>query len=421
LFDLSHSFRKIAAPKAAVFFLCVFFFFFLAASAPQAETETSGTNREAMLSWYQDQTGQKVWTGEAKSAFWFWEHWRFGVKALGEWVQPGPGRENDTGSAGGGHVHGARMAAESIPAATTTATGMQANQLDAVSGASSRVTTDPEGHGRIEGALSLQRDIASANPGFVGGAIRYSGETDFHSVMAGANGGVELFQRNTALAGNLGAGFDIADPGESPPGERDRWPTSTSRFSAGVQLGQLLTPRARLGCSYAFTAILGPQENPYRRALVHTTLFPEHLPEARLRHVFGTEIGLYLGRGFAFFHREGLYFDSWGVQSLIPETGLPIEIGSRWMLTPRHRWYSQAPAGFYRNRYHVLDGGWLSGDPRLSRLQGNDFGLDLEYALRPGDRAPAFSVSVSYSDLKDLEAGTRTQSMRLALLFRNPD
>lgn len=362
-----------------------------------------------MLSHYQDETGQKVWTGEGKYAFRFWDHWRLGLKALGEWVEPGPGREGDTTAPGGHHHLAAKIASD------------EALEFDAVSGASSRVTSDPDGHGRVEGSLSLQRMFSGEDPGYAGGSLRYSGETDFHSVMAGVNGGMELFQRNTALAGNVGGGFDYADPSEPPPGEATRWPTTTARVTAGAQLGQLLSARTRLGFSYAFSALLGPQESPYRRALVHTTLFPEHLPETRFRHVLGGELGIYLGKGVAFFHREGLYFDSWGVQAVIPETALPIEIGSRWMVTPRHRWYSQAPARFYAANYHELTGGWLSGDPRLGRLEGNDVGIDLEYSLEPDDRSPALGLSFTFSDLRDRDVGSRTRSFSVAVSFRNPD
>ncbi len=394
--------------------------FALFSAALCADTDLAGTNQEVLLSQYQDQTGQKVWSGKAKSAIRFLGHWRLAFKGEGEWVKPGLGREKDTGIVNLEPTHHHGSARTTLGSFSTFNAATPTSQVDAVSSASSRITTEPGGHGRFEGAVSLQRSLSGTHSGFLGSAFSYSGESDFQSAMLGLNGGLDFFAGNTVLVGNLGGGIDRADPKESPPGEGFRWPTRTSRMLAGIQIGQLLTSRARLGLSYAFSAILGPQENPYRRALVHTTLFPEKLPETRFRHVFGTEVGLYLGGGIAFFHREGIYFDTWGVQSIIPETALPMEMGSRWMLTPRHRWYSQTPARFYKTKYHYLDEGWLSGDPRLSRLQGNEYGLDLEFMLRPGEGASSLSLSGTYAELKDLGAGTRSRSLTLAILFRNP-
>jgi hypothetical protein len=375
-----------------------------------AQTDLAGTRGEALLARYSDATGQSVWSGEGKALLRFAGTWRLGLKALGEWVQPGTPKAGDT-TAPGGHVHGARLG----PAGWAAAEGFQA---DAVSGASSRVSSDPDGHGRVEGEADLMRDLVD-RPAYFGAVAHYSRESDFQSVLGTLAAGAEFFDRNTAVAAQLGLGLDIADPEQPPPGESDRWPTRTRRFSAAAQLGQLLSARLKLGLSYAFSAITGPQENPYRRALVHTTLFPERLPETRLRHVAGVEANVYLGRGVALHHRDGLYFDSWGVQALIPETALPIEIGTRWMLTPRHRWYSQSAARFYEPNYHVLAGGWLSGDPRLSRLEGNDLGVELEYALSEGD-APSLGLSVTGSWLEDRLSGATARSVRVTLAYRLP-
>ena len=374
----------------------------------RAETDLAGTRREGLLARYQDATGQSVWSGAGKAAFGFAGRWRLGLKALGEWVQPGTPKAGDSASSGG-HVHGARLAYADAALAA-----------DAVTGASARVSSDPDGHGRAEGEASLTRDFAGERPAYAGVSLHYSLESDFQSAFAGLSWGAEFFERNTALAAQAGMGLDIADPPEPPPGESGRWPTRTGRFSAAAQWGQVLSPRLKAGLAYGFTAILGPQENPYRRALVHTTLFPERLPETRFRHAAGAEADLYLGLGMALHHREGVFADSWGLRAWIPETALAIELGPRWMLTPRHRWYAQTAARFYEPNYHTLPEGWLSGDPRLSRISGHDAGLDLEYALREGFDAPSLGLSASFSRLEDGLAGSAARSARIAITFRDP-
>ena len=362
---------------------------------------------------YWDGSNQQVSTVAGKAWLTLNPDWQLGIKALGEWIRI-PGMP-DTGS----HDHSAHMH-DGHDGHEGDDPGGASMDVDAVSGASIRAHAHHgSGEGRGEATLSLQRGLRGAAPASLGASVRYSGESDFHSTMATLNGGIELFQRNTALTGYMGAGLDFSDPTEAPPGQASLWPASSSRVAAGVQLGQLLSPRLQGGLSYAFSALAGTLENPYRRARIVTTLFPERLPNARYRHVVGAELGGYLGLGVALFHREGGYMDSWGVRAWIPETALPIEIGNRWMIVPKHKYYYQLPADFYQTSYPSLEG-WYSGDVRLGHLEGHEFAMDLEYSLGEGALASSIAVSASLSDFTYLSGNRKERSYVVALSWKKP-
>ncbi len=381
-------------------------------AAASAQTGAYRTRYETWSAHYWDAQGQQVTTLAGKAWLSLAPDWRLGVKGLGEWIRI-PGAPDTGGHAHSHHAHGDDHAGEDPGGAST--------DIDAVSGASIRAHGHHgSGEGRGEATLSLRRDLPGANPAFVGAGARYSGESDFHSAMATLNGGIELFKRNTAVTGYLGAGLDYSVPDAAPPGEASLWPSASTRLAAGVQVGQLLSPRLQAGLSYAITSLAGTLENPYRRARILTTLFPERLPDLRHRHVAGAEIGAYLGFGAAVFHRQGAYADSWGVRAWIPETALPVELGERWLVTPRHKYYYQLPADFYRTSYSAREGHY-TGDIRLGHLEGHELGVEAEYALGPGTRAPALTANFSWSDLRYLSGGSRDRSFVVGLAFRMPE
>ncbi len=374
------------------------------------QTGVSLTGQEVLTSQYWDGSGQLVSTVEGKFGFPLAPDWRLGIKALGEWIRiPGV---PDTSNPHAGHNHGDHGGHDPGGAST---------DVDAVSGASIRAHGHHgTGEARGEATLSLRRNWQGSNPASLAGSLRYSGESDFHSSMAAVSGGKELFQRNTAISGFLGGGLDYSVPTDPPPGEADLWPAAAIRLAAGAQVGQLLSPRVQAGVSYAFSMLAGTLENPYRRARIITTLFPERLPDTRYRQVGAIEMGAYLGFGIAAFHCQGGYFDSWGIKAWIPETAIPVEIGKRWLITPRHKYYYQLPADFYRTSYTAREG-WYTGDIRLGHLEGNEFGFEVEYSLGSSPLASTLSLSGSLSDLDYLSGNKNERSFVVSLNWKRQE
>ena len=382
-----------------------------------AQSETTKAKSEVWVLHYWDEAHQLVTTVTGKSWLPLSSQWFLGVKGLTEWIRLAE-EEHAVAHPMDHTDHTNHTDMNNDPGGGTM------GDVDAVSGASIQGHSHKGlGEARGEGSLSLRRIWAGSNPGSLGASFRYSGESDFHSGMLTLNGSREFFQRNTALSGYVGAGMDYSNPTESPPGQRGLWPANSGRLAASVQVGQLLSPRIQVGMSYAISYLEGMLENPYRRARVITTLFPEQLPETRVRHVFGAEIGSYMGYGVALFHREGAYFDSWGVRSWIPETGLPIEVGKRWLLTPKHKYYYQLPASFYKTAYSKSDYQLekdLAGDVRLGHLEGNDYSLTIEYSLRAETNASSLSLSGTYFDFVNLSGQTKMKSYVVAMGWKSP-
>jgi hypothetical protein len=372
------------------------------------QTGLTKSNQEVMLAQYSDRANQEVSTLEGKGSIPINTAWSLGIKGLGEWIRV-------QGMSGSAHQH--------------TATGHEGHgdhdpggasmEMDAVSGASIQGHMHHgSGEGRGEATIALRHDWQGKDPASLSTSLRYSGEADFHSSMATLSGGLELFERNTAVSGYLSTGMDYSAPDESPPGQANDWPATSSRLAGGIQIGQILSPRIHSGVSYSLTVLSGTLENPYRRARIISTLFPERLPNFRIRNGGGLEIGGYLGYGMGLFHREGVYLDSWGIAAWIPETALQIELGNRWMLIPKHKYYYQLSADFYKTAYANLDG-WHTGDIRLGHLESEAYSFSIEYSLGEGPNAASLSLSGISETLTYLSDGNRSKSFIVALSWRS--
>ena len=169
-------------------------------------------------------------------------------------------------------------------------------------------------------------------------------------------------------------------------------------------LAGALSPRLVASAGAAFTHQGGTLANPYRRAIVRTSLFPEEVPDLRERFTGFVSLSAYLGRGFALHLRQGLYADSWGVVAFIPEVGLAGEIFQGALVTAHYRMYSQSAAWFYQARYHDIED-IMTGDARLGPLREHAAGADAAWTFI-GERGGfgAVSIEIGYeASLLDYE------------------
>lgn len=266
---------------------------------------------------------------------------------------------------------------------------------------------------RFEGTagLTLSGDLSELElPSEVGATLRAGTEPDYGSVSAGISGKTELFERNTVLSASLGAGRDTVSPVEAPPGEAARWPASHQRLTAGITVSQVLSPRLVASGGVAGTLQRGTLENPYRRAIVRTSLFPERVPDARDRLTAALGLSWYPGAGFAVHLRQGFYADSWGVLAAVPEVGLARDFGDRLLLLGRYRFYRQLAADFYQARYEDL-APILTGDARLGRIREHVGGLEARWVFlgtpgEPGAVTAILGYELSILRYEDLPTDT---------------
>lgn len=271
--------------------------------------------------------------------------------------------------------------------------------MDAITSASVSVTGgDKLEKTRLEGTLGAIYDRAvEGAPTRFQGYLRTSQENDYQSYSGRIRVSSELLERNTTVAAFVGYGHDLISPIKAPPGEDDRWPASHDRWIGGASVSQLLSQTVVLSGGVGLTRMSGTLENPYRRALVLTTKFPERLPHERFRVTAFVALDWYLFWDTALHVRQGAYFDDWGVKAWIPEAALVKDFGQDLQLSIRYRYYLQSRASFYGSIYGALQP-LLSGDDRLGPIVNHAPGLELIWTVsgnrgRPG----AFSVKAGYT------------------------
>jgi hypothetical protein len=261
-------------------------------------------------------------------------------------------------------------------------TGHSHDDVDAITSASVSVTggerLDKTRYEGIVGATLFRG--TSESPSRLGILFRYSGETDYQSYSGRVLWTSELLEQNTTLGGFVGYGYDTVLPLRAPPGEAALWPASHARVNAGISLSQILSPRWVASGGLAVTRQFGTLSNPYRRARVRTTLFPERLPGARTRFTAYATFSYYLGWEMALHLRPGAYVDSWAVYAFIPEIAWARELGTRGLVSLKYRFYGQTAASFYETVYVELEP-LRTNDVRLASFHEHSPGLELEWTL----------------------------------------
>jgi hypothetical protein len=253
---------------------------------------------------------------------------------------------------------------------------------DIVTSASSVVTGGPGSRKwRVEAVPGLRWDTSvSGQPSTAAINVRVSSEPDYRSGMVLARVGTSLFEQNTTIGAFVGYGADQVDPPTPPPGEAEDYPASHTRWLGGASLSQLLSPIWIASVGASATLQRGSLSNPYRRATVRTSLFPEILPDSRDRFTAFLASSVYLGWDAALHGRVGAYLDSWGVRSIIPELVASKAMTDRVLLKLEYRYYRQSQASFYQPVYPAI-ADILAGDMRLGRIQEHAGGIGLEWLL----------------------------------------
>lgn len=234
---------------------------------------------------------------------------------------------------------------------------------------------------RIEGVAgaAVRGEVLEA-PAEARAAVRVGTEPDYDSVSGTIGARTELFQRNTTISAFIGYGRDTVSPVEAPPGESSRWPATHDRFQGGLTVSQLLSPAWVASAGGGITIQRGTLENPYRRAIVRTSLFPESVPDERDRVTAFVGVSWYAGEGFAVHLRNGFYADSWGVLAYLPEIGLAEAVSDRLLVTAHYRLYTQTEADFYESKYLELEP-ILTGDARLGPIHDHLIGFEVRWTF----------------------------------------
>lgn len=257
-------------------------------------------------------------------------------------------------------------------------TGHQHGGTDALTSASVTVTGGERlEKTRVEGIAGVR--VAHGRGSLVA-SVRGSVEPDYQSISGQLRLTFEWFERSMTASVFTGYGYDAASPIEPPPGETELWPAANERWNVGVSIEQIVTPTLVVSGGLAGSRQAGTLSNPYRRALVRTSLFPEHLPTERVRVTGFASLAWYLGWDLALHVRLGLYADSWAVHAFIPECDLVKELGERGLLRLQYRFYLQGPASFYEPGYDELEA-VRTGDLRLGQITNHVAAAELRWTV----------------------------------------
>lgn len=256
---------------------------------------------------------------------------------------------------------------------------------------------------RYEAGLGYAHELGDLT---LAGDARYSTESDYRSLYAGARAQLSLAQKNTVLGLGGGIGRDSISGGTGgglgqvmlrcEPGDADSETCSLATYAVYASATQIVSRDAVVGASVDAAFLRGYQSNPYRSAVVGSGTSigtsPEQHPTDRNRTAIAGFARYHLARtsttAIAMYR---FYRDSWDIRAHTPELRLVQELGARGDVSVRYRFHDQTRgAYFYRERY-PMEQRYVSDDVKLSTFTshtleaklgmfGEAFGLEEHWA-----------------------------------------
>lgn len=234
-------------------------------------------------------------------------------------------------------------------------------------------------------------------PWGLGGFFRYSTETDFEARSFGFNVSREFLEKTVTISASYSGGFDSAFR-IMGQGRRAPWkslqPAANGSFEdaadsnlvqnhyGSVGYSHVLTKRLLAGINVEASAILGPQENPYRSVI---NGYPEAHPLSRIRIA---------PSAFAFYSipktplvaeaRYRFYGDSWGISAHAVDMRLHLRLWKYLRLRARYRYYTQSASDFYREGLdYEQSERFKTADPKMSAFHSHMPGGEITFELTP--------------------------------------
>jgi hypothetical protein len=255
--------------------------------------------------------------------------------------------------------------------------------VDAITSASQSsgaVNAAPFTESRYEGGLGYAHQLDGWK---LGGDAKYSTESDYKSLYAGARAEVELAEKNTVLGLGGGLGRDTISGGPASGlgqimlqcgPDAPETPECTLRtYAAFASASQIVSRTALVGVSADVAALRGYQSNPYRSAIVGTptsvgTLRESH-PTERNRTALAVSGRYYVRQTqTTLIGAYRYYLDDWKVRAHTPELRAVQQVGDGIDATFRYRFHDQThKAFFYQERYDMAQT-YLSDDVKLSEF-----------------------------------------------------
>jgi hypothetical protein len=276
--------------------------------------------------------------------------------------------------------------------------------LDSITSASSIPNTNPSAASgvafselRNEVGLGILHNIDTLH---LNGNIRFSDESDYRSTFGTVGASLDLFGKNTTLAGTFSYGHDIV----TQPGRINLMSFFYQTLDtevATVSVTQIVTPTLLFTLDAEGAHLRGFQSNQYRYAYVAGNPVVEDNPRYRLRGVLALgvryafpSIGTAVAAGYRF------YRDDWRVTAHTPTLEVFQRLSDELMIRLGYRYYTQSQAYFYEPIYDAPGpGGYVTADPKLSPFTGATYSGNLDISLRGLQDGALSFLSGGYVDL----------------------
>ena len=228
---------------------------------------------------------------------------------------------------------------------------------------------------RKSGSLAYRRKFGAHLPSI---DVSYSKENDYEARSIGLSDAWTM----AGGRGTLHFGASISRDIVSPVTSSEHLPKDTNGFALGWTW--VLGERDLLDVSASLMLQSGYLDDPYKVVPIGTinnnTNVPERRPDSRQRFAFLAKYGHYYLWDGALKASYRYYRDDWSVQAHTLDVTYDQKLGSRWIVSPRARIYTQTGASFYGSLFPSPET-FMSADSRLSPFYSLLGGLTVTHQL----------------------------------------
>ena len=214
--------------------------------------------------------------------------------------------------------------------------------------------------------IGLSKHLGQHTPG---GQFSFSQESDYQSVGLSLQDAIDFNRKNTTLSLGAAVTHDTLNPANGRP--------SATKDSVDFMVGvtQVLTPVTLFTANLSIGEVSGFISDPYKVVELNGDITYEKRPDSKTKEIvylgleqFITPLDASIELGLRH------YQDSYGITSETVTLAWFQKLGSRWVLSPSMRYYTQTAADFYDVRFSGSPE-FYSSDYRVSALTGMSYGL----------------------------------------------
>jgi hypothetical protein len=212
--------------------------------------------------------------------------------------------------------------------------------------------------------------------------LSYSKENDYLARGVGLTDAWTMARGRGTLHFGLAISRDVVTPVSTPTTPvRVSYPKDSNAFALGFSW--IAGERDLFDISASLTDLSGYLTDPYKIVPVGTGTLPEVRPDARSRYAVVFKYGhFFVDADGALKIGYRYYWDDWSIGSNTLDVLYDQRVGTKWIVSPLLRLYSQSHASFFSYQLAAPQT-YMSADYRLSAFDSILGGLTVAYSIRP--------------------------------------